>query len=142
MIPEVWAAPGNWPVSIEIGGYNLTATYDSLGALLGYVGYDGAFRSPTLVASEAPTTWSFRTSDAFANLSEGGNDIDLSRATWDALAKGGTSSFINDTDKTIIFSPKDAISPYGAPVFKTVATNNGTARIENSGNVKFRVRCL
>lgn len=128
------AVPGTWPVVIEVGGYQLSATYDSMGGTIGYVGYDGAFQSAKLVATEAPTTWSFRTSDAFANLSEGGNDIDLSRATWDALAKGGTSSFINDTDKTIIFSPKDAISPYGAPVFKTVATNNGTARIENSGN--------
>ena len=128
------AVPGTWPVVIEVGGYQLSATYDSMGGTIGYVGYDGAFQSAKLVATEAPTTWSFRTSDAFANLSDGGNDIDLSRATWDALAKGGTSSFINDTDKTIIFSPKDAISPYGAPVFKTVATNNGTARIENSGN--------
>ena len=78
------AVPGTWPVVIEVGGYQLSATYDSMGGTIGYVGYDGAFQSAKLVATEAPTTWSFRTSDAFANLSEGGNDIDLSRATWDA----------------------------------------------------------
>lgn len=139
LIPEVWAVPGNWPVSIEIGGYNLTATYDSRGALLGYVGYDGAFRSPTLVASEAPTTWSFKTSEAFGNLSEGGNDIDLTGAYWKTIANGGEGSFVNDTDHTVKFVGTKNATAKTYSLIDQLAIDNpdgtgGYGQIVNSGN--------
>ena len=139
LIPEVWAVPGNWPVSIEIGGYNLTATYDSRGALLGYVGYDGAFRSPTLVASEAPTTWSFKTSEAFGNLSEDGNDIDLTGAYWKTIANGGEGSFVNDTDHTVKFvGTKNATAKTYYLIDQLAIDNSdgtgGYGQIVNSGN--------
>ena len=139
LIPEVWAVPGNWPVSIEIGGYNLTATYDSRGALLGYVGYDGAFRSPTLVASEAPTTWSFKTSEAFENLSEGGNDIDLTGAYWKTIANGGEGSFVNDTDHTVKFVGTKNATAKTYSLIDQLAIDNpdgtgGYGQIVNSGN--------
>lgn len=130
---EANAVGGFWDVSINVGGYALSATYDSRGAYLGYVGYDGAFRSPTLVDSEAPSTWSFRTSDAFANLSEGSNDIDLTGAKWASLAKGGASSFINDTDKTVRFvGVKNSSSYY---LLKELAADDSTSESGSEGSI-------
>ena len=124
LIPEVWAVPGHWPVSIEIGGFSLTATYDSIGELLGYVGYDGAFRSPTLVAPRIQTTWSFKTSEAFSGLSSGENDINLTGAYWESLANGGIGEFRHDSDKTLTLANN----------FRSLANISGTASIINDGD--------
>ena len=112
---EANAVGGFWDVSINVGGYQLSAEFCTREEICGYVGYDGAFRSPTLVASEAPSTWSFKTSEAFANLLEGGNDIDLTGAHWKTIANGGEGSFVNDTDHTVKF----------------VGTKNATTGIRN-----------
>ena len=136
---EANAVGGFWDVSINVGGYQLSAEFCTREEICGYVGYDGAFRSPTLVASEAPSTWSFKTSEAFGNLSEGGNDIDLTGAYWKTIANGGEGSFVNDTDHTVKFvGTKNATAKTYSLIDQLAIDNSdgtgGYGQIVNSGN--------
>lgn len=136
---EANAVGGFWDVSINVGGYQLSAEFCTREEICGYVGYDGAFRSPTLVASEAPSTWSFKTSEAFANLLEGGNDIDLTGAHWKTIANGGEGSFVNDTDHTVKFVGTKNATTKTYSLIDQLAIDNpdgtgGYGQIVNSGN--------
>ena len=95
---------------IEIGGVYFRATHLDFGN--GNVKWDGPVTFDGS-SSSLPTTWSFKTSEAFANFEADANDIDLTGAHWKSLASGGSGSFVNDTDKTVKFvGVKNSSSDY------------------------------
>ena len=71
---NVVGAPIVVSAQIEIGGVSFRAAHFDFGN--GDVKWDGPFTFEGS-SSSLPTTWSFKTSEAFANFEEGANDIDL-----------------------------------------------------------------
>lgn len=125
---NVVGAPIVVSAQIEIGGVSFRAAHFDFGN--GDVKWDGPFTFEGS-SSSLPTTWSFKTSEAFANFEEGANDIDLTRANWESLASGGSGSFVNDTDKTVKFvGVKNSSSDY---LFKELAADDSSeSRSEGS----------
>ena len=107
---NVVGAPIAVTTLIEIGGVSFSATHLDFGN--GDVKWDGPVTFDGS-SSSLPTTWSFKTSEAFTNFEAGANDIDLTGAHWKSLASGGSGSFVNDTDKTVKFvGVKNSSSDY------------------------------
>lgn len=133
---NVVGAPIAVTALIEIGGVFFRATHLDFGN--GDVKWNGPFTFEGS-SSSLPSTWSFKTSESFANFSEGGTDIDLTGAYWETIANGGEGSFVNDTDHTVKFvgTKNDATKTYS--LIDQVAADNsdgtgGNGQIVNSGN--------
>ena len=126
---NVVGAPIAVTAKIEIGGVFFRSGYLDFGS--------GDFRwnSPFTFegnSSSLPATWSFKTSEAFANLEVGANDIDLTGANWKSLASGGSGSFVNDTDKTVKFVGVKNSSNY---LLKELAADDSTSESGSEGSI-------
>lgn len=133
---NVVGAPIVVSAQIEIGGVFFRATHLDFGN--GDAKWNGPF---TFAGSSSsfPSTWSFKTSEAFANFEEGGTDIDLTGAYWETIANGGEGSFVNDTDHTVKFvGTKNATAKTYSLIDQLAIDNSdgtgGYGQIVNSGN--------
>ena len=127
---NVVGAPIVVTAQIEIGGVFLGSGCLDFGS--GDLRWTGPFAFEGN-SSSLPATWSFKTSEAFANLEAGANDIDLTGANWKSLASGGSGSFVNDTDKTVKFvGVKNSSSDY---LLKELAADDSTSESGSDGSI-------